>query len=175
MFRRPAHSIRLPLRLANRLVGNDEAEGALEILHAGPEFIVRAPTARIACVGADCTIEVLQPEPVVYPTGRSLTVVAGDRVRLGTLRGNMCGYLAVAGGFAIEPCMNSMSTYVRGGFGGFKGRPVQAGDHLPLRRDTAPDGPDLCVKFNSGRETAASSQIRVILGPQDDHFFQSRA
>ncbi len=158
------------LRLANRLVGNDETEGALEILHAGPEFIVRAPTARIAYAGADCTIEILQPEPVVYPAGRSLTVVAGDRIRLGAMRASMCGYLAVAGGFAIEPCMNSLSTYVRGGFGGFQGRTVQAGDHLPLKRETAPVGPDLCVKFNPGGKTVASSQIRVILGPQDDHF-----
>jgi len=158
------------LRLANRLVGNEEAEAALEILHAGPEFIVRAQTARIAFVGADCTIEVLQPEPVVYPSGQSLSVVAGDRVRLGAMRGNMCGYLAVAGGFAIEPCMNSLSTYVRGGFGGFKGRTVRAGDHLPLRRDVVPEGPEQWVNFNSGREGEASSKIRVILGPQDDHF-----
>ncbi len=43
-------------------------------------------------------------------------------------------YLAVHGGFDIEPVMGSESTYLRGGFGGLRGRALAKGDTVGLRR-----------------------------------------
>jgi allophanate hydrolase subunit 2 len=42
-------------------------------------------------------------------------------LRIGTLSGSTPGYLAVEGSFDIPPLLGSLSTYVRGGFGGWRG------------------------------------------------------
>lgn len=158
------------LRLANRLVGNQDTAAGLEILHAGPELIVRSESVRIALLGDGTSLEVLHPEPMTCPLGRSLTLPREARFRVTPLRGSACAYLAVAGGFDLVPCMGSLATYVRGGFGGFEGRPLQSGDALPLARSQAPDGPD----FGLGKDLAIGRQdttcIRVVLGPQDNLF-----
>ena len=81
-------------------------------------------------------------------------------------------YLAVEGGFDVARCLGSQSTYVRAGLGGFEGRPLRAGDILPLKQDER-RGP---------RRTHAASRstwrrhqlIRVVLGPQDDYLHRAR-
>jgi antagonist of KipI len=42
------------------------------------------------------------------------------------------GYLAVAGGIAVERVLGSRSTYARAGLGGWHGRALRAGDVLPV-------------------------------------------
>src|SRR5690606_7399576 len=41
-------------------------------------------------------------------------------------------YVTIAGGLAVPLVMESRSTHLRGGFGGFDGRVLRAGDHLPV-------------------------------------------
>jgi allophanate hydrolase len=56
----------------------------------------------------------------------------GDRLRIGPLRGPLRGYLAVAGGVVVAPQLGSRSTSLRGAAAGILGRPLRAGDALPL-------------------------------------------
>jgi urea carboxylase len=57
---------------------------------------------------------------------------AGAELRFGRRTAGLRAYLAVGGGFAVPPVLGSRSTYARGGFGGWQGRALQAGDVLPL-------------------------------------------
>jgi biotin-dependent carboxylase-like uncharacterized protein len=159
------------LRAANALVGNRAEVGAIEVAYVGPTFMVDAEDARLAFVGAPAQIEIL-PELGARSgrravQNRSIRIRRGEVVRIGSLTGGAVLYVAVEGGFDIAPVLGSASTYIRGGFGGWQGRALIAGDWLPLCRPNASDReeweiPDL--------DLAPPSRFRAILGPQDDHF-----
>jgi len=108
------------LRCANLLVGNAEGAAALEITLLGPE------------------IEFLQDGLVAVEgggfegvkRGEARNVRAGERLKFGACNRGCRAYLAVAGGFDVAPVLGSRSTYLRGGFGGFEGRALKAGDRL---------------------------------------------
>ena len=65
---------------------------------------------------------------------RSIHLRRGEVVRIGSLSGGAVLYVAVEGGFDIEPVLGSVSTYMRGAIGGWQGRALGRGDRLPLRR-----------------------------------------
>src|SRR5262249_24877785 len=113
------------LRAANLLVGNAPTEGALEIAYVGPTFVVEADSLNFACVGANAAVHVLAnpgaATGMLYPCQHSIRVCHGDVVRVGPTAGAATLYLAVEGGFDIEPVLGSMSTFVRGGIGGWQG------------------------------------------------------
>lgn len=159
------------LRAANALVGNAPGVGAIEVAYVGPTFMVDADDVRLAFVGGSAPIEIL-PE-LGAESGRrvqrmrSVRVRRGEIVRVGSLTGGAVLYIAVEGGFDIHPVLGSLSTYIRGGFGGWQGRALIAGDWLPLCQARAEDReerelPDL--------DLTLPRRFRTILGPQDDHF-----
>ncbi|MEO1065983.1 MAG: biotin-dependent carboxyltransferase family protein [Pseudomonadota bacterium] len=158
------------LRLANKLVGNPENAACLECVHTGAELKVNADGVRVALVGEGCTLEILDSGAGDIANGRSVLLKRDTKFRLSPLRGSACAYLAVHGGFAVEPCLGSLSTYTRGGFGGLAGRTLRTGDKIPLLKTEPSAGDDQQVVktdfFDIGKEII----IRVVLGPQDDHF-----
>ena len=79
-------------------------------------------------------------------------------------------YLAVEGGFGVEPVLGSRSTYARGGIGGFGGRAIAAGDVLPLCGDTAAEREEHMLP---SLDLARPARFRIVLGPQDDYFTES--
>ncbi len=155
-------------RLANRMVGNEENAPTLEILFHGPTLEVVADSVRIAIAGAGAEIELMGDRPRSLGGWRSIALRRGDRFRVGRLGDAACAYLAVEGGYAVEPCLGSASTYARGGFGGLGGRALQAGDLLPLTREQSVERAELGLTEPppSGRD----QPIRLVLGPQQDHF-----
>ncbi len=154
------------LTLANLLVGNDPDEAAIEFAGLGGRFRVKEGEIRIALAGADAPLSV-EGEPVAMHT--SVTLHAGDAFSIGPSRNGMYAILAVAGGFDIEPMLGSRSLHRRSAIGGLDGKALQPGDTLPLRK-AAPDGDDLALP--DPPETARGP-IRVLRGPQDDHFTQA--
>ena len=114
--------------LANLLAGNAADACALETTLTGPTLRFHA-AARIALCGAGIEAEV---DGVPVPGCRPVELPAGSTLRLGRCTTGARGYLAVAGGFAVEPCLGSASTDLRGGFGGRDGRALRRGDRLPL-------------------------------------------
>jgi biotin-dependent carboxylase-like uncharacterized protein len=164
----------LALRAANELVGNDQAAGCLEIMYRGPKLLVEAEDVRIGFAGANATIEILPDqwtsEGIRISSMRTVRMRHGEVIRVGSLAGSAVLYLAVAGGFALQPVLGSVSTDLRAGVGGWQGRALGPDDRLPLRRDTT----RMCVDSRlSDIDLSTPSQLRVILGPQDDHFAQS--
>ncbi|HZS83948.1 MAG TPA: biotin-dependent carboxyltransferase family protein [Stellaceae bacterium] len=154
-------------RLANRLVGNPDNTAALEILYQGPTLEVAADRVLVGLAGGDAEIERLGDRRRVLGGWRSVELRRGDRFRIGRLGTAACCYLAVAGGIAVEPCLGSASTFVRGGFGGFAGRALREGDLLPLAEDAEAMAE---LRLKSPPDPGLDRIIRIVLGPQQDHF-----
>jgi biotin-dependent carboxylase-like uncharacterized protein len=157
------------LRLANAVVGNPPGMAALEILVAGPTLEIEAASVRMALGGTGATIEILEGgERRTIPPWHSVTLERGSVVRIGALPETICAYLAVEGGYEARPILGSVSTYARSRLGGFEGRPLRAGDSLPLARDSATPGVEhaLATPPDPGRD----QPIRLVLGPQNEMF-----
>ena len=154
----------LALAAANVLVGNAPGAGAIEFMLLGGAFAVEDGEARVAVMGARCAVSV---DGQGVPTATSIRLQAGQTLTVGPTREGVYAYLAVAGGFALAPDLGSLSLQARAGIGGIDGRPLAAGDRLPLNLERPPDTADLALD-PVGLEPDAP--VRVVLGPQDDHF-----
>jgi antagonist of KipI len=120
-------------RIANALVGNFDDAATIEIALAGPELAFDSD-ALIALYGAGFEPQ-LDGAPL--PLSRPVLVRTGARLRVGRAATGAFGYLAVAGGIAVEPVLGSRSTYLAGAFGGLDGRALATGSTLPLAPDAA--------------------------------------
>jgi biotin-dependent carboxylase-like uncharacterized protein len=159
---------RIALRLANALVGNPQGTAALEILVQGPTFEVLAESVRVALVGGSGGLDVIAEEERVVAPGESVRLARGMRLRVRALGKVSCACLAIEGGFAAKPVLRSLSTYTRGGLGGFDGRALAVGDVLPAMLDAVEERPELALA--TPLEPGFDRPIRVVLGPQDDFF-----
>ena len=156
------------LRLANALVGNPAGAAGVEIALLGPALKVEAESVRVAVVGPMAlSLERDGQSPAPLEPYRTHTLARGDVLKLGAVTGAAVAYLAVAGGFALEPFLGSLSTYVRAGIGPLGGKPLGDGARLPLVRGEAPAGAD--VELPHAPEYGVGP-VRVVLGPQEDRF-----
>jgi biotin-dependent carboxylase-like uncharacterized protein len=161
----------ISLRAANALVGNPLDMGALEVAYVGPTLLVDADEVRLSFVGAEAEIEILPDADATdgrrVELMRSIRLRRGEVVRIGSLSGSAVLYVAVEGGFDIAPVLGSVSTYIRGGFGGWHGRALREGDRLPLCFYHASDREDFRL---DGLDLSLPPRFRAILGPQHDLF-----
>ncbi|MGD9868199.1 MAG: biotin-dependent carboxyltransferase family protein, partial [Hyphomicrobiales bacterium] len=153
--------------MVNRIVGNAPGEACLEILFQGPAATVEAESLRLATGGSGARLEIAGQPTKVIGGFESVRLERGQQFRVGALGGGSVAYLAVEGGFAVEPVLGSRSTYMRGGFGGFEGRALKAGDRVPLARDTAEKRGE---RFLPARTLPMPNRFRVVMGPQEDRF-----
>ncbi|POZ63756.1 allophanate hydrolase [Chromobacterium alticapitis] len=146
----------LALSVANRLVGNDAGAAALEITLPPASFRLLRD-GMLALAGADC--QALLDEQPVWPGWRT-PFRAGQVLRLHAPRLGMRAYLALDGGIALPPIMDSRSTDLLAGFGGLDGRALRDGDRLPLG-EPRPPKPRRGVWL-----PRPGNQIRVHPGPE---------
>jgi biotin-dependent carboxylase-like uncharacterized protein len=147
-------------RLANRLVGNADDAGLLEVTLLGPELLFTA-AAIVAVAGADLGA-LLDGRPL--SPGLAASAGAGSLLRFGERRAGTRAYLAVAGGIDVEPVLGSRSTDLRSGFGGIDGRALRSGD--VLRVGAAGDASPRRARVLSARD----GPIRVLGGPHPARF-----
>lgn len=119
-------------RIANLLVGNTETDATLEMTLKGPTLEFRED-ALISICGGDLSPSV---EGVPVPLWRPVFLRKGSVLAFGHCRSGTRAYLAVAGGWSVPPVMDSRSTYLRAGIGGYQGRGLQAGDELACGEPT---------------------------------------
>jgi biotin-dependent carboxylase-like uncharacterized protein len=159
------------LRAANALAGNPPEVGVLEVLHLGPTLVVEADDVRMSFAGPRATIDILPNVAAIrgrpVETMRSVRLRRGEVIRIGSLAGGAALYVAVEGGFDVAPMLGSVSTDIRAGIGGWQGRALVAGDHLPLRRISASPHEESRIV---GLDLSPPSVVRAIIGPQDDYF-----
>ena len=159
------------VRAANALVGNAPGAGVLEVACMGPTFAIEADDVRLSFVGAAAAIDILADAAATSGTRidamRSIRLRRGQVVRIGALTDGAVLYVAVEGGFDIPPVLGSVSTYIRGGLGGWQGRAMVAGDEIPLCRASASDREERRLE---GLDLTPPKRFRVIAGPQNDYF-----
>ena len=117
----------MSLKLANALVKNDVGAAALELTVLGPDLEFERDTL-IALVGAEFETD--------FPINRPVLVQKGSHISISRAARGARGYLAVAGGIAVEPVLGSRSTYLPGAFGGVEGRVLKRGDSIPLAENS---------------------------------------
>lgn len=139
---------------ANALVGNPDAAAVLECLGGGLELRATADHL-VAITGA--------VGPVRPAHGHAALVRSGERLSLGPFTHGSRGYVAVAGGFVIDPVLGSASSDTLGGIGP---QPLAEGDELEVGASSGDavehDAPWL------GR--TGDIAVDVVLGPRDDWF-----
>lgn len=155
----------LALHTANLLAGNPMGEACLEITGLGPTLRFETPVAFALSGGA------FSPtlDGVPLEMNRAYSAPRGSVLQVGACQKGFRCYLAVNGGFDAPVVMNSRSTYLKGGFGGFQGRALQKGDTLPLRE------PQFWLNAMEERNTSyplptGVPVIHVVMGPQEDCF-----
>jgi antagonist of KipI len=156
------------MRIANILVGNREGAAGLELTVLGPKLRFLSDTM-IALTGADLGAK-LDDAPV--PAWQSVSAPVGSVLDFGGADDGLRAWLAFAGGIDVPIVMGSRSTYAQGGFGGFEGRALKAGDVLRTFSSALPpssDGhglPDDLLPAVIGHD----HEVRVVLGPQESAF-----
>ena len=158
----------MSMQIANALVGNARDEAALELTLSGGTYRVEAEHCRLALAGADMPVAIDGVPAAPY---RAHDLKRGSVVSIGFARTGMRAYLAVAGGFAVEPVLGSRSTHLRSQLGGFNGCALKVGDLLALRGGAADSGRPLMLPEQD--RPAFEGSIRVVLGPQEDAFTQA--
>ncbi|GHF56997.1 biotin-dependent carboxylase-like uncharacterized protein [Amycolatopsis bartoniae] len=157
----PSGALDVPaLRLANRLVGNDDGCAGIESLLGG--LVLRARSS--------CTVAVTGPPVRVTvdgrPAGSHLPIhLRPEQVlEIAAPQTGLRCYLAVSGGIAADAELGSRSRDVLSGIGP---QPLKAGDVLPLGEPQGiPTGEDELA----ARRPPAELVVPVLLGPRHDWF-----
>ena len=142
---------RAALRAANALVGNPPGAAAVEVTFGGFAFRC-AVAATVALTGAACP---------GLDAGVAVSLPAGAVVRLGAPPTGLRSYLAVRGGFSVEPVLGSRATDTLSGLGP---APLRAGDRLPVGPGPAGEVSEAVVPASAPRP------LRVVPGPRADWF-----
>ena len=150
---------RLALKAANLLVSNDEGAAGLEAVFIGPKLEF-TEDAMVAVTGADMPLKVDGEEK---PGWTAFKVKAGQVLTFDFLKTGARIYIAVSGGIDVPLALGSRSTYAIGALGGFKGRPIAAGDELPVgKAGKAVEGKS--IPENLRRRPGMPAELRVLPG-----------
>ncbi|USG68418.1 biotin-dependent carboxyltransferase family protein [Brevibacillus ruminantium] len=170
-------------RIANLLVGNEGNEATLELSLMGDAWEATEHVLLAIC-GADMNP---MADGVPLPMWKPVWIRAGTMIKFSGCRRGARAYVAIAGGFQVPLVMNSRSTYLRAGIGGYQGRALQKGDELKAEAPSERSQKlfDYLEKHAEGRtfyapdwgiaaelfpRYDASPVIRVIRGNQYDWF-----
>lgn len=155
---------RLSFAMANAAVGNHWDRPALECAFVGPSIEFLAPI-RAAVAGADMGATLNGKR---IRRAAALDARPGDRLAIG---GGPCGaraYLAFAGGVAGDRFMQSASTFLPAGIGGYQGRLLAAGDQLFAARAMADAPPRAMDKSFFMAPFGHGWVLRALPGPEFD-------
>ena len=152
---------------ANALLGNDLNAAVLELRGVGTVLRVKRGPVRVALAGRTGAQRVREDGVrAQLPAWQTATLHEGETLQLGSADSG-CAYLAVAGGLALTPLFGSRASYWRAGLSGVLGRAFQPGDGLPCGDADANDPREWRCRSPWEPDTGP---IRVMPGPQDDHF-----
>lgn len=154
--------------LANRMVGNRREAAVLEA-PLGSVALRSDAHVVVATTGAGCPVDVTSVDGRVRGAApyAVLSLAPGDVLRLGVPAAGLRTYLAVRGGFAVEPVLGSRSWDSLARLGP---PPVSVGDVLPVG-DDAEGWPVLdAVAPPLGTPRGGPVVLDATAGPRDDWF-----
>jgi antagonist of KipI len=120
---------KLSALIANILVGNDTNEAVIELHFPSAAFFFEQPSL-IAIGGADFSANLNGEE---IPCMRPVMVSKYSILQFHGIKNGARAYLAVYGGFDVQPWLNSYSTHLKAAAGGYKGRVLQKDDEIAFR------------------------------------------
>jgi antagonist of KipI len=124
-------------RLANRLAGNGPDAATLEVTLVGPQVEFES-AARFVVAGAAFTLTL---DGATIQMNECVEALPGSCLRFGERLRGARAYFAVAGGIEVPPVLNSRSTHIVSGMGGYLGRALRAGDVIEKGRAPLPEVP----------------------------------
>ena len=133
---------RFSAQVVNMLVGNNTKEAVIEMHFPAAAYLFQQE-AIIAVGGADFVPSINGEEiPLWHPVVISRnSILQFQKIK----KGAQC-YLSVRGGFEISKWLNSYSTHLKAGVGGFNGRTLLKDDVIRFKK------PECCTKFLSEKE-----------------------
>jgi antagonist of KipI len=149
-------------RLANRLAGNGPDAATLEVTLVGPHVEFES-AARFVVAGA---VFMLKLDGAPIQMNECVEAQPGSCLRFGERLRGARAYLAVAGGIEVPPVLNSRSTHIVSGMGGYEGRALRAGDVIEQGCDPLfePRFPHALREQLSSFLPADGARVRVITG-----------
>lgn len=152
------------LRLINILLGNDEAEAAIEMHYPAPEIVFENETFFV--LGGGNFGAKLNDEPI--ENWKIHFAETGGILKFSEkISGNRC-YLAIRGGFKIEDWLGSKSTNLTAKIGGFNGRKLETGDRILFVRSPNPEvqNPNLKISNSLLPFYSRFPTVRIIKGAE---------
>ncbi|TQV72854.1 biotin-dependent carboxyltransferase family protein [Aliikangiella marina] len=119
----------LSMKLANWLVNNPLDAPVLEITIIGPTIQFSKPMS-IAVCGAD--FDLFLNGEIVF-SHQTINVKKGDVLEFDHLNSGARAYLSFAGRLKLPPIMNSYSTNLTAGFGGYFGKELAIKDKIKIK------------------------------------------
>ena len=150
-------------RLANLLVGNSASRATLEATLRGPTLDFQTATM-FAVTGGEFELRL---SGGVIESHVSHQARAGDRLEVGGCLSGARAYVAVGGGFDVPAVLGSRATHVASRMGGFEGRPLRAGDRLPIGSEHDSSARAGERRKRIGPLPRDGARVRVIPGPHD--------
>jgi len=153
------------LRIANLLVGNPENAAAFEVTLGGAELAF--PQGAVVAIGG--------AEYSGIPAWRPLALAPGETLKLGDCTRGFRGYVAVRGGLDVPAVLGSQSTYLRGGWGGWQGRKLEAGDSIPIAASAPLNHavPGVSASWSLLPSYSSEPILRVLAGAQAEWYGNS--
>src|SRR5919202_5811304 len=157
---------RFALAAGNLLAGNAAETAGLEILLGG--LAVKFHAAETICVtGADLGARLDGDDVGLWAP---FAAQAGQVLHFTGRRSGSRAYLSVVGGIDVGPVLRSCSTYLPGGWGGFQGRPLEAGDKLAVGDARAPSSVRRWLPPENRPAYSGFPTLRSVAGPHTEHF-----
>lgn len=119
-------------QLANMLVGNCCSEAVIEIHFPGPQILFEQ-NALIAITGADFS-PMLNDAGI--PLGHPVVMRKNTVLHFPKLKWGARCYLGIHGGLCVDKWLNSYSTNLKAGAGGWHGQALKKNDELSLKEST---------------------------------------
>lgn len=161
---------RSSLAEANLCVGNPRDTAAIEIAFGGFSFVTDRPVT-LAVTGAPCplVIRTADGHTLTAPFCRPFALDAGDRLTIEPPSRGMRSYLALRGGFAVDPVLGSAATDTLAKVGP---APILAGDRLvPAQGPVVAVDPFRPAPASLPR-AGETVTLDIVLGPRTDWFTQ---
>jgi KipI family sensor histidine kinase inhibitor len=149
--------------LANRLVGNGDGAGALEITAGGTRARCLSP-CHVALVGGAPDVRV---DGAPVPAGQVVPLALGQLLEIGRLRGGLRTYLGVAGGLRGPEVFASLASDELSGLGP---GPLGPGQVLSAGPWEPPLGDHLLPGLPRLVAGDAPLVVRVVAGPHGERF-----
>jgi len=149
----------LSFRIANMLVSNEEGCACLEFTILGPAIVFEEKTTFALACDSDA---LLNEEKIAG--WRSYIAEPRDVLKVGRMRGGCRGYISFAGGINSPVILGSRSCCTAARIG----RLLKAGDKFEIAHGKRTER-----RLEPGFIPEHKNSVRVVLGPQDDHFTEN--